>query len=198
MTAGCEPPPDAVRPHSTVLSVNVDAGYPQLSFVPEADSTMIPGLQAAASAGAAALQLDPTAPPVAVQSVPLQHRLGPDEGCGVHVRPGAQPPAESQRHPCVPTMHVCGTAAPPEDAEELLGEVVPDDVEPPASISTRTGPVLPDCCAELLPADCELVKLEPFDGDAPHADAANPANPAPQINPRTLRRKTTIMENPLD
>ena|SRR5579859_742911 len=99
MTAGCEPPPEAVIPHNVVLSVKVDLAYPQLSFVPEADSTVIPGLQTAASVGAAALQVAPMPAPAVVQLLPLQQMAGAGEAWGVHVRPGAQPPLESQRQP---------------------------------------------------------------------------------------------------
>jgi hypothetical protein len=171
-------------PHNVVLSGNVDAGYPQLSSVPEADRTVIPGLQAAASVGAAALQVDPMLPlPVVVQSLPVQQRLGPGEGCGVHVRPGAQLPVESQRQPCVPTMHVAVTPSPPEVADDPAVDVDPDrDV------------VLPESAAEtpLPPPLWELLLPALFDGEAPHADAANPAIPAPQRNPRTLLRHATI------
>ena len=46
------------------------------------------------------LHVAPTLPPVEAQLDPLQHKLALGaELCGVQVRPGAQPPVESQRHP---------------------------------------------------------------------------------------------------
>jgi hypothetical protein len=61
------------------------------------------------------LHVAPTVPPEDEQSEPLQQSGGRGDACGVHVRPGAQPPVESQRQPWLPTMHVVGApeAAPP-------------------------------------------------------------------------------------
>jgi hypothetical protein len=92
--------------HRVVLSTKLAAGYPQLSFVPVAAGIVMPGVHDGAPEGA--LQVFPTVPPVGVQSEPLQQRLGRGDVWGVHVRPGAQPPVESQRQPWVPTMHVVG------------------------------------------------------------------------------------------
>src|SRR6476469_5567728 len=76
----------------------------------------MPGVHDGAPVGA--LQVAPTVPPVDEQSEPLQQRGGTGDGCGVHVRSGAQPPVESQRQPWVPTMHVVGA---PEPAPGLSG-----------------------------------------------------------------------------
>src|ERR1041385_7299106 len=95
---------------SVVLSTKSAVGYPQLSLPPVAAGIVIPGVHDGAPEGA--LQLFPTGPPEDAQFDPLQQRFGRGGGWGVHVRPGAQPPVESQRQPWVPTMHVVGAPAP--------------------------------------------------------------------------------------
>src|SRR6266853_3122380 len=111
--AGVEPPPMALMVHSVVLSTKLEAAYPQLSLVPVAAGIVMPGVHDGAPV--TALQVAPTVPPTDVQSDPLQQRFGRGEVCGVHVKPGAQPPSVSQRQPWLPTMHVVGApeATPP-------------------------------------------------------------------------------------
>src|SRR5262245_62408955 len=110
MMAGVEPPPTALMPHRVVLSTKLAAGYPQLSLPLIAAGIVMPGVHDGAPVGA--LQVAPTVPPVDVQSDPLQQRSGRGDGCGVHIRPGAHIPTESQRQPWVPTIHVVGAPAP--------------------------------------------------------------------------------------
>jgi hypothetical protein len=57
-------------------------------------------------------QVDPMLAMGAVQLDPMQHRFGLGAVWGVHVRPGAHAPVESQRQPWVPTMHVDVTPTP--------------------------------------------------------------------------------------
>ena len=96
--AGVDPPPDAVIAQSVELSENVDDGYPQPSFPPLDDKIVTPGVHVAAPE--VEPQLFPIVALVEEQSDPLQQRLGAGAVCGTHVRPGAQPPVESQRQPC--------------------------------------------------------------------------------------------------
>src|ERR1051326_8805561 len=110
MMAGVEPPPTALMPHRVVLSTKLVAGYPQPSLPPLAAGIVIPGVHDGAPV--TMLHVAPTVPPVGVQSDPLQQRLGRGDGCGVHIRPGSQPPVEAQRQPWLPTMHVVGAPEP--------------------------------------------------------------------------------------
>src|SRR5579883_2633682 len=129
MMAGLTPPPTALMPQRVELSTKLVIGYPQLSVVAVAGGIVIPGVHDAAPE--LALQLDPMLPPpVDVQFEPLQQRFGRGAGCGVHVRLAAQPPVESQRHPCVPTMHVVGAPEP-----ELVPP--PSAPKPPPSSPSR-------------------------------------------------------------
>src|SRR5215470_6910309 len=93
-----------------VLSTKLVARYPQLSLPPVAAGIVMPGVHDGAPEGAP--QLLPTGPPEDAQFDPLQQRFGRGGGWGVHVRPGAQPPVESQRQPWVPTMQVVGAPEP--------------------------------------------------------------------------------------
>src|ERR1051325_9830596 len=106
MLAGIVPPPTALMVHRVVLSTKLVARYPQLSWPPVAVGIVMPGVHKGAPEGAP--QILPTGPPEDAQFDPLQQRFGRGGGWGVHVRPGAQPPVESQRQPWVPTMHVVG------------------------------------------------------------------------------------------
>jgi len=63
-----------------VLSLNDELGYPQLSSPPDAVGTVTPGVQEATPVTAA--QLLPMLVAAALQSVPLQQRLGFGAGCG--------------------------------------------------------------------------------------------------------------------
>jgi hypothetical protein len=90
------------------------------------------------------LQLAPMLPPEGAQFDPLQQRLGSDAVWGVHVRLGAQPPAESQRQPCDPTMHVEGAPAPPPPAPELEPVPPPDVPELPPTPLEPLEPLPPD------------------------------------------------------
>ena len=110
MIAGDAPPPKALIAHRVVLSTKLAAGYPQLSLPPVAAGIVMPGVHDGAPV--VALQVAPTVPLVDVQSDPVQQRFGTGDGCGVHVRLGAQPPVESQRQPWLPTMHVVGAPVP--------------------------------------------------------------------------------------
>src|SRR5678810_315253 len=106
MMAGSAPPPTALMAHRVVLSTKLEARYPQLSLGSIASGIVMPGVHDGAPEGA--LQVSPTEPPADVQSDPSQQRSGRGDVWGVHVRPGSQPPVESQRQPRVPTMHVVG------------------------------------------------------------------------------------------
>src|SRR5262245_47820259 len=126
MMAGIVPPPTALMMHRVVLSTKLVARYPQLSLPPVAAGIVMPGVHDGAPEGAP--QLLPTGPPADAQFDPLQQRFGRGGGWGVHVRPGAQPPMESQRQPWVPTMHVVGA---PEPAF-VPPSLPPEPPEPPA------------------------------------------------------------------
>src|SRR5438874_1992305 len=95
--AGVEPPPAASMAQRVVLSTKSVLGYPQLSLPLAAAGIVIPGVHDGAPV--TMLHVAPTVPPVFVQSEPLQQRFGRGDGCGVHIRPGSQPPVESQRQP---------------------------------------------------------------------------------------------------
>src|SRR5512140_2080826 len=123
--AGVVPPPTALMPHRVVLSTKLAAGYPQLSLDPEAAGTVMPGVHDGAPVGAP--HVPPTVPPEDEQSGPLQQRFGLGDIWGVHVRPGSQPPVESQRQPWVPTMHVVGA---PEEAPGPPSPFPPSEVPP--------------------------------------------------------------------
>src|SRR5215471_12143470 len=110
MIAGVDPPPVALMAQMVVLSTKLAAGYPQPSLVPLAAGIVIPGVHDGAPV--TMLHVAPTEPPVDEQSVPLQQSGGRGDICGVHVRPGSQPPVESQRQPWLPTMHVVGAPEP--------------------------------------------------------------------------------------
>src|ERR1700756_6025262 len=98
--AGFAPPPTALTAQMVVLSTKLEAGYPQLSVVVVAGGTVMPGVHEGAPE--TALQLLPMLPPGDTQFVPLQQRLGSGGVWGVHVRPGAPLPVESQRQPWLP------------------------------------------------------------------------------------------------
>ena len=108
--AGLAPPPTALMAQMVVLSTKLEAGYPQLSVVIVAGGIVMPGVHEGAPE--TALQLLPMLPPGEVQFDPLQQRLGSGGVWGVHVRPGAQLPLESQRQPWLPMMHVVGAPEP--------------------------------------------------------------------------------------
>ena len=108
--AGFAPPPTALIAQMVVLSTKLVAGYPQLSLPPVAAGTVMPGVHDGAPE--TALQLFPMLPPEDVQFDPLQQRLNRGGVCGVHVRPGAQLPLESQRQPWLPMMQVVGAPEP--------------------------------------------------------------------------------------
>jgi hypothetical protein len=113
---------------------------------PVAAGIVIPGVHVAAPVGV--LQVAPMLPPEPPQFAPLQQTLGPCDW-GVHARPGAQPPVESQRQPWLPTRHVDGTVpdvpAPelvdPEEAPELAPELPPElPPEPPPELPFAPAP----------------------------------------------------------
>src|SRR5690349_13393264 len=116
-----------------VLSMKSVAGYPQLSLPPVAAGTVMPGVHDGAPE--TALHVFPMLPPeLEEQFDPLQQTFGRGAVWGVHVRPGAQPPLESQRQPWVPTMHVVGVP----DAEP-----VPPSSPPPSTNPPESSPIAP-------------------------------------------------------
>src|SRR5450432_582412 len=131
MMAGLVPPPSALMPTRVVLSTKLEAGYPQPSLPPDAAGIVMPGVHDGAPEGA--LQLFPMVPLVEAQSDPLQQRLGLGAVCGAHVRPGAQPPLESQRQPCMPTMHVVGAPEPAFGPPSLFPMTKPESLPFPPS-----------------------------------------------------------------
>src|SRR5579859_207535 len=149
--AGFAPPPVALMAQRVVLSTKLVTGYPQLSVVAVAAGTVMPGVHDGAPE--TALQPLPMVPPADAQFDPLQQRLGWGEGCVVHVRPGAQPPVESQRQPWLPTMHVVGA---PEPAFVL----------PSSPVSTGPSPVA--LASSPLPLLLPASKLDPVDDELPH------------------------------
>ena len=147
MAGFAPPPPTALIAQMVVLSTKLVAGYPQLSLPAVAAGTVIPGVHDGAPE--TALQVFPIVPPAEVQFVPLQQRLGCGWVCGVHVRPGAQPPPESQRHPWLPTMHVVGT---PEPA--FVPPSLPPRSDPSAPLPPESTPLPasePDAVCDELP-----------------------------------------------
>ena len=108
--AGVAPPPDALMAQRVELSAKVAEGYPQPSLPPVAGGIVTPGVHDGAPE--TGLQLAPMVPLEEEQSDPLQQRFGRGGVWGVHVRLGAQPPVESQRHPRDPTTHVVGAPEP--------------------------------------------------------------------------------------
>src|SRR5215472_3347289 len=134
--AGFAPPPTALMAQMVVLSTKLVAGYPQLSVVIVAGGIVMPGVHEGAPE--TALQLFPMLPPLVAQFEPLQQRLGSGGLWGVHVRPGAQLPLESQRQPWVPMMHVVGAPEPTFMPPSLPTETIGSPPSPPP-------PSVPDC-----------------------------------------------------
>ena len=122
-----------------MLSLKLEPGYPQLSFVPEAIGMVMPGVPH--EAAPVAVQLAAILAIAGEQSVPLQQRLGAPPLWELHLSPAAQPPVVSQRHPRVPTMHVAVTPPPPPPEPPA-----PDDVPDPL-----LAPLLPLLAPPLAP-----------------------------------------------
>src|SRR5579862_6137223 len=99
----------------------------------------MPGVQEAAPE--VALQTAPMCevPAPGMQFEPVQQRLGSDELCGVHVRPGSQPPVVSHRQPWVPTMQVAETLPPGVPYADPPPELAP----PPAPLDPPLDPFEP-------------------------------------------------------
>ena len=119
-----------------VLPTKLVVGYPQLSLPAVDGGTEMPGVQEAEPGTAP--HVDPMLPPVGVQLVPVQQRLGRGGVCGEQVKPGAHPPVVSHRHPWVPTMHVSGAPVAP---APLLLPLAPPLEEPP--LAPLLAPELP-------------------------------------------------------
>jgi hypothetical protein len=139
-------------------------------LVPLAAGMVIPGVQAAPPV--TTLQVDPMLVVEPAQFEPAQQTLG-CEACGVHVRPGAQPPVESQRQPCVPTMHVEVIPLPLEPLLVAVDEPPDEPVEP---VDVGEVPELD----ELLPLPLAVPEFvpEPFafaGAEVPQADAVSHA-----------------------
>jgi hypothetical protein len=151
------PPPTALMAQIVVLSTKLVAGYPHLSVVVVAAGTVMPGVHEGAPE--TALQLLPILPPVDLQLEPLQQRLGLGEVWGVHVRPGAQLPLESQRHPWVPMMQVVGAPEPV--------FVPPSSPRIDPSLFPKESPSLPPASEpDVLPAsEPDEVPESKLDGD---------------------------------
>jgi hypothetical protein len=122
------------------------------------------------------LQLAPIVPPEPVQLDPLQQRLGCGAVWGVHVRLGAQPPVESQRHPWVPTMHVEPLPAP----EPAITELPPAPLEPLLPPGDRPPPP---------------PSVEPggIDDEPPHAEIASKIDSGAPTGPRPRRHMRSGM-----
>jgi hypothetical protein len=110
------------------------------------------------------------------QFEPMQQMLGCEEDCGVQVRPGAHPPAESQRQPCVPTMQV-DVMLPLLEAEAVPLVVVPPVVPPDEAAEPLDDPELLES-SELVPPPLAVLEVPPEPlaapcGDVPQADAAS-------------------------
>src|SRR5690348_17061338 len=144
--AGVAPPPTALIAQRVVLSTKLVDGYPQPSLPPDAAGIVMPGVHDGALD---APQLFPMVPLVDAQSDPLQQRLGAGAVCGVHVRPGAHPPVESQRQPFMPTMQVVGApppALPPPSAFPFVKPeslVLPPSLPPPPDGNDDEESLLP-------------------------------------------------------
>jgi hypothetical protein len=128
----------------------------------------MPGVHEAAPLTAP--QLAPMLPPEDAQFDPLQQRLGRGAVCGVHVRPGAQPPAVSQRQPWVPTMQVDGAPEPELPVPELLP--IPEALPLPE-------PDVPELAPELPP------RPKPLPGP-PSIPASLPPHAATTATPTTV------------
>jgi hypothetical protein len=117
-------------------------------------------------------QVDPMLPIGAVQFDPEQQRLGSGAVCGVHARPGAHAPVESQRHPCVPTMHVDVTPTP---TKTLLVEppLVDPEVLPLMMMIEPSGEVPPGPF-EPLPLNLESPACVPQADRATEAATGTP------------------------